>query len=228
VAQVTGAMSALKQIAGPRPFLLAGDSRLISYTNAAAMNAEGAGFVAPLAASRVPAGLFAALPAGAGTAVDYAPARDAGKPATARGSYRVLEDGGMDLRGPRKTGPPVHLRRILVYSTANAEGQAKARARKLATAAEEPAGAGTEVRRPRCGAAGPALGAALHHVPARPGPAYGRGGTRLVRLPFGRACGTQALPGRGQPGVGSDGRLLNGCGGRAGQAGASRNTYCPR
>ena len=69
--------------------------------------------------------------------MDYAPARDAGKPATARGSYRVLEDGGMDLHGPRKTDPPVHLRRILVYSTANAEGQAKARARKLATAAEE-------------------------------------------------------------------------------------------
>ena len=137
VAQVTGAMTALKKIAGPRPFLLVGDSKLISYTNAAAMNAEGAGFVAPLAASRVPAGLFAALPAGAGTAVDYAPARDASKPAAARGSYRVLEDGGMDLHGPRKTDPPVHLRRILVYSTANAEGQAKARARKLATAAEE-------------------------------------------------------------------------------------------
>src|SRR6201981_1408205 len=137
VAQVTGAMTALKKIAGPRPFLLVGDSKLISYTNAAAMNAEGVGFVAPLAASRVPAGLFAALRAGAGTAGDYAPARDASKPAAARGSYRVLEDGGMDLHGPRKTDPPVHLRRILVYSTANAEGQAKARARKLATAAEE-------------------------------------------------------------------------------------------
>jgi hypothetical protein len=112
VAQVTGAtMRTMRQIAGPRPFLLVGDSRLISYTNAV-MNAGGAGFVAPLAASRVPAGLFAALPAGAGTAVDCAPARDAGKPATARGSYRVPEDGGMDLRGPRKTGPPVHLRRI--------------------------------------------------------------------------------------------------------------------
>jgi len=130
-------MTALKQIAGPQPFLLAGDSKLISYTNAAAMKAEGVGFVAPLAAARVPAGLFAALPAGAGTAVDYAPARDAGKPAAARGSYRVMEDGGMDLPGPRKTDPPVHLRRILVYSTANADGAVKARARKLATATEE-------------------------------------------------------------------------------------------
>ena len=121
VAQVTGAMTALRKIAGPRTFLLAGDSKLISYTNAVAMDSQGVGFVAPLAASRVPAGLFAALPAGAGTAVDYTAERDAGKPA--RGSYRVLEDGGMDLPGPRRTDPPVHLRRILVYSPANAEGR---------------------------------------------------------------------------------------------------------
>jgi hypothetical protein len=138
VAQVTGAMTALKKIAGPRRFLLVGDSKLISYANAAAMTAQGVGFVAPLAASRVPAGLFAALPARAGTEVDYAAARDAGKPAATRASYRVLEDeAGMDLPGPRKTDPVVHLRRILVYSSANAAGQAKARAAKLAKAAAD-------------------------------------------------------------------------------------------
>ena len=129
-------MTALRRIAGPRPFLLVGDSKLISYTNAAAMNAQAVGFVAPLGAARVPAGLFAALAPQAGTAVDYIAGRDAGKPAAARGSYRVLEDGGMDLPGPRKADPPVHLRRILVYSTANAAGAAKARARKLAAAAD--------------------------------------------------------------------------------------------
>jgi hypothetical protein len=69
--------------------------------------------------------------------VDYTAGRDAGKPAAARGSYRVLEDGGMDLPGPRKADPPVHLRRILVYSSANAAGQAKARALKLAKATED-------------------------------------------------------------------------------------------
>jgi hypothetical protein len=137
VAQVTGAMTALKKIAGPRTFLLAGDSKLISWANATAMNAQGVGFVAPLAASRAPAGLFAALPAGAGVAVDYAAGRDAGKPAAARGSYRVLEDGGMDLPGRRKADPPVHLRRILVYSSANAAGAARARALKLGKAAAE-------------------------------------------------------------------------------------------
>jgi hypothetical protein len=137
VAQVTGAMNALKQIAGPRSFLLVGDSKLISYANAAAMAADQVGFVAPLAAARVPAGLFAALPPGAGTEVEYTAARDAGKPAAARGTYRVLEDGGMDIPGPRKSDPVVHLRRILVYSPANATGQAKARALKLAKAAGE-------------------------------------------------------------------------------------------
>ena len=137
VAQVAGAMTALKQIAGPRRFLLVGDSKLISYTNAAAMNARGVGFVAPLAAARAPAGLFAALPPGAGAAVDYTAGRDAGKPAAARGIYRVLEDGGMDLPGPRKADPAVHLRRILVYSSANAAGAVKARALKLAKATED-------------------------------------------------------------------------------------------
>jgi hypothetical protein len=105
VAQVTGAMTALKKIAGPRAFLLVGDTKLISWANATAMAAGQVTFVAPLAA--------------------------------ARGSYRVLEDEGMDIRGPRKSDPVVHLRRILVYSPANAAGQAKARALKLAKAAGE-------------------------------------------------------------------------------------------
>ncbi|HET9968142.1 MAG TPA: IS1634 family transposase [Streptosporangiaceae bacterium] len=137
VAQVTGAMTALKKIAGRRTFLLVGDSKLVSYANASAMAAGQVAFVAPLAAARVPAGLFAALPAGAGTAVDYTAGRDAGKPAAARAAYRVLEDDGMDIRGPRKSDPVVHLRRILVYSSANAAGQARARALKLAKAATE-------------------------------------------------------------------------------------------
>ena len=116
-------MTALKQIAGPRPFLLVGDSKLISYGNATAMAARGSAFVAPLAAAQVPAGLFAALPPGAAVAVDYVAGRDAGKPAAARGTYRVLDDDGMDL--PRPAQEPtrsVHLRRILVHSTANAAG----------------------------------------------------------------------------------------------------------
>lgn len=94
VAQVTGAMTALKKIAGPRPFLLVGDSKLVSCANAAAMAAGQVTFIAPLAAARVPAGLFAALPPGAGTGVDYAAGRDAGKHAAARHSR--------DHRKPRR------------------------------------------------------------------------------------------------------------------------------
>lgn len=137
VSQVVGAMTALRKIAGPRRFLMIGDSKLISATNVAAMAAEGVSFVAPLAAARVPPGLFAALPAGAGTPVDYTAGRDAGRPAGAHGVYRVLEDDGMDLQGPRKADPVVHLRRILVYSSANATGAAKARTMKLAKATED-------------------------------------------------------------------------------------------
>ena len=69
--------------------------------------------------------------------MDYVATRDAGKPAAARGIYGVIEDGGMDLPGPGKLDPAVHLRRILVYSPANAAGQAKARALKLAKATED-------------------------------------------------------------------------------------------
>ena len=137
VAQVTGAMTALKQIAGPRRFLLVGDSKLISYTNAAAMNAQGVGFVAPLAASRVPAGLFAALPPGAGTEVDYVAGRDAGKPAAARGIYRVAEDGGMDLPGPRKATRWCTCAGSWCTPRRTPPAQAKARALKLAKAAAE-------------------------------------------------------------------------------------------
>src|SRR5260370_13965253 len=43
----------------------------------------------------------------------------------------------MGLPGQRKAAPPVRRRRILVHSTANATGAAKARARKLATATED-------------------------------------------------------------------------------------------
>jgi hypothetical protein len=57
--------------------------------------------------------------------VDYVATRDAGKPAAARGIYGVIEDGGMDLPGPGKPDPAVHLRRILVHSPANAAGEAK-------------------------------------------------------------------------------------------------------
>jgi uncharacterized protein DUF4277 len=136
VAQVVAAMNALQEVAGERDFLLIGDSKLISYTNVVAMNTAGVGFIAPLAAARIPPGLFAGLDLEAAQPVDYIAQRDAGKPAGQRGAYRVLED-GMELAGPRKSDAVQPLRRILVHSSANAQGAANSRALKLERAGAE-------------------------------------------------------------------------------------------
>jgi hypothetical protein len=136
VAQVVDTMNHLKTLAGPRSFLLVGDSKLISYTNVTAMLDAQVTFIAPLAASRVPDGLFASLDPAAATVVEYIAERDADTPVWQRDTYRVGED-TMDLAGPRKKDPAHRLRRILVYSTANATAAAKARALKLARARTE-------------------------------------------------------------------------------------------
>ena len=130
VAQVVDAMSHLKTLAGQHGFLLVGDSKLISYGNVTAMLGGEVTFIAPLAASRVPAGLFAGLDLAAATVVDYIAERDGDKPSWERCRYRVCED-VMDMPGPRKKDPVHRLRRILVHSTANAEAAAKARRRQL-------------------------------------------------------------------------------------------------
>jgi transposase len=131
VAQVVDAMNRLKTLAGPRSFLMVGDSKLISYTNVTAMFDARVTFIAPLAASRVPEGLFASLDPAAAEVVDYIAERDEDKPCWQRSFYRVTED-TMDLAGPRKKKDRVHrLRRILVYSSANAAAAAKARVLKL-------------------------------------------------------------------------------------------------
>ena len=133
IAQVTDTMRALQSLAAPRSFLLVGDSKLISYTNVTAMTGANVTFIAPLAASRVPDGLFAGLDRAQATFVDYIAERDEDKRFLDRGSYRVGED-TMDLAGPRKKDPVLTLRRILVHSTANATAQAKARQLRLAQA----------------------------------------------------------------------------------------------
>src|SRR5512142_264581 len=135
ISQVTAAMQALQALAAPRSFLLVGDSKLVSYDNVTAMNTEQVTFIAPLAASRVPDGLFAGLDPRQAEFVEYTAQRDEDK-RFGCGTYRVLED-TMDLAGPRKKDPVHTLRRILVYSTANAGAQAKARKLRLAQARTE-------------------------------------------------------------------------------------------
>src|SRR6266508_877653 len=133
IAQVTDTMRVLQTLASPRSFLLVGDSKLISYPNATAMIDAQVTFIAPLAASRVPDALFASLDHKQATVVDYIAERDENKRLFDRGTYRVAED-TMDLTGPRKKDPVLTLRRILVYSSANATAATKSRTLKLARA----------------------------------------------------------------------------------------------
>lgn len=133
VAQVIDAMHALQDLAATPGFLMVGDSKLISYGNVSAMTQAQVKFLAPLAASRVPAGLFAGIDPACTTAVDYIAARDANKPAEKRCAYRVTED-VMHLTGPRKADRVHQIRRILVHSTANQNAARSARELKLGKA----------------------------------------------------------------------------------------------
>ncbi|MFI6062253.1 hypothetical protein [Streptomyces sp. NPDC051286] len=69
-------MTALRQMAGPKDFLLVGDSKLISYANVSALIAAGTGFIAPAPASKVADCVYAALDLDEANVVDYVPLRD--------------------------------------------------------------------------------------------------------------------------------------------------------
>ncbi len=124
VAQVVDAIGAMKQMASAKRLLMVGDSKLISYDNLRAFAKAGVGFVAPLPAARLPETEAASfdLAAAEAEAVDYVPVRAADRPTAPRESYRVFED-VYQLAGPRKSDPPVTVRRILVHSTGNAKGR---------------------------------------------------------------------------------------------------------
>jgi transposase len=136
VAQVVGAMTALRKLAAPRDFLMVGDSKLVSYPNLMALAQAQVRFIAPAPAAKIPDDLYAGLDIETAPLVDYTAERDAGKPDEQRGRYRVLED-TQTLAGPRKSDPQITVRRILVHSTANATAQQAARARRLQQAGEE-------------------------------------------------------------------------------------------
>ena len=68
-------MTALRRIAGPQPFLLVGDSKLISYTNAAAMGPPKVGF-SRRSPQPGPGRVIRRAAAGAGRQVDYIAGHD--------------------------------------------------------------------------------------------------------------------------------------------------------
>jgi hypothetical protein len=137
VSQVTGAMTALKALAGQRSFLLVGDSKLVSFPNLAAIDRAGVRFIAPASKAYVPTGVLAAQDWATATPVTYVAARDQAKQPGRRGSYRAVED-TMALTGTpkrsRAPAPTLTLRRVLVWSSADAEAARASRAKKLGRA----------------------------------------------------------------------------------------------
>ncbi len=130
VSQVTGTMEALRKLAGPRRFLLVGDSKLISYANIAAMIEAEVSFLAPASKAFVPASVLAGCDYGTAEPAEYVAGRDAARPEARRGHYRVAED-TMTITGPRRKDPSCTVRRVFVHSSANADAAQRARARKL-------------------------------------------------------------------------------------------------
>ena len=137
VSQVVGAMEALRRLAGPRKFLLVGDSKLLSYHNIAAMIDAKVTFLAPASKAFVPAQVLAGCDYDTAIPVDYVAQRNLNRPADERGRYRVVED-SMTVTGPRKTKDPTFtLRRVFVHSSARASAAATARAKKLDRARDD-------------------------------------------------------------------------------------------
>jgi hypothetical protein len=136
VSQVSTAMRACRDLAGPRRFLLVGDSKLVSYSNLSDMIAAGVQFIAPASKTYVRAAELAALDRGTATEVDYVAERDAGVAPAARGSWAVRED-AMTITGKRTRDPVLALRRVFVHSSARAAAAATARVKKLDRARDD-------------------------------------------------------------------------------------------
>lgn len=135
--QVIGAMESLRDMCDQRRFLLIGDSKLVSFDNLSAITTAGVTFIAPASKTYVSAELLAACDWDAATPVDYVAQRDTGKPAQARASYRVLEDTWTMLPPKSRKGSGLELRRVFVWSSANAAAAEKSRAKKLDRARDD-------------------------------------------------------------------------------------------
>jgi hypothetical protein len=137
VPQVTGAMTALQEIAGEPTFLLAGDSKLISCPNVRDMAGAKVTFIGPAPKQHVPAAVLAACDIEAAAEVACTALRGTRKPLDDRGTWRAYED-TMVLRPPRGTkGPDITVRRVFVHSTARAGAAKIARAKKPGRARED-------------------------------------------------------------------------------------------
>ena len=130
VAQVVGAMTRLRELAGQRGLLLVGDSKLVSRGNIAAMNTARVAFIAPAGKAYLPVSVLAGLDVAQAVPVDYLAERDRDTPAEQRGSYRVLE-GSVTLAAKRKSDADLTVRCVFVWSSARAQAAARSRAKTL-------------------------------------------------------------------------------------------------
>jgi transposase len=136
-AEVSQVVGALRAVAGPRRFLLVGDTKLVSYTNLRELDGPGgARFIAPAPKSIVPVTALAALDVTTAPPVDYVAVCDREKLAHQRAFYRACED-VTTVRGPRKKDPPLVVRTVYVWSSARAQAAVSARRLKLAKATDE-------------------------------------------------------------------------------------------
>jgi transposase len=135
--QVVGAMESLRTMCGPRRFLLVGDTKLISYGNVASMTRAGMTFIGPASKAYVDADGLRAANAMALVEVDYVARRDSAKEPEQRGRYRVGEDAWAMPAAKGNKGEAIELRRVFVWSSADAGAAAKARAKKLDRARED-------------------------------------------------------------------------------------------
>ncbi|HUP69151.1 MAG TPA: IS1634 family transposase [Acidimicrobiales bacterium] len=137
VNQVVAAMESLRAMCAERSFLLIGDSKLVSFDNLRQIIAARVSFIAPASKAYVDDGVLAACDFDAAVPVDYVAQRDETKPADQRGRYRVVED-RWTMPAPKKAkGAGLELRRVFVWSSADAGAAAKARAKKLARATDD-------------------------------------------------------------------------------------------
>ena len=137
VNQVIGAMESLRSMCAPRSFLLVGDSKLVSFENLRQIIAAGVTFIAPASKTYIGADVLAGCDFDAAGPVDYVAQRDTGKPADQRGNYRVLED-RWTLAAPKNVKHSgLDLRRVFVWSSADADAAAKSRAKKLDRARDD-------------------------------------------------------------------------------------------
>lgn len=135
--QVVGAMESLRAMCGPRKFLLVGDTKLVSYGNVASLSRAGMTFIAPASKAYVSADALRAANAMDLVDVDYVAQRDADKAPEARGRYRVGEDSWAMAPAKTKKGEAIKLRRVFVWSSADAGAAAAARAKKLGRARDD-------------------------------------------------------------------------------------------